>query len=234
MQRANYIVANSNITKENCVKYFGIDPNKITAVHLAVEHSDFQLTEQQFVRRGKNVLFIARLTIQKGPEYFIRAAKIAADFDPELRFIIAGNGDSFTKMMHYAADLGIADKVFFTGFLNEDEAREVFRMADLFVMTSVAEPFGLTVLEAIRSGVPCIIPKNAGIAEILSHVIKIDFWDVDELANSIVSVMKYPVLHQELRDNSYRETADITWERTAQRTLDVYNMLVPKGELVHA
>jgi glycosyltransferase involved in cell wall biosynthesis len=234
MQRANLIIANSNFTKQNCVNHFGIDPQKIIPVHLAVEQEDYKMDESRFQRRTKNVLFIARLTVQKGPEYFVRAAKIAADFDPELRFIMAGDGDSFGRMMHLAADLGIADKIFFTGFLNEKQAQEIFRMADLFVMTSVAEPFGLTVLEAIRSGVPCIIPNNCGTAEILNHVIKIDFWDVNELANNIVSVMRYPVLHQELRDNSYRESENITWENTARRTMEVYNRLVPKGELAYA
>lgn len=234
MRRADLIVANSNFTKDNCVNHFGIDPNKIIPVHLAVEHEDYKMDESRFQRRTKNVLFIARLTVQKGPEYFVRAAKLALEFDPDLRFIMAGDGDSFTRMIHMAADLGISDKIFFTGFLNEKQAQEVFRIADLFVMTSVAEPFGLTVLEAIRSGVPCIVPKTCGTAEILSHVIKIDFWDVNELANNIVSIMKYPVLHQELRDNSYRESASITWENTAQRTLEVYNRLVPKGELVYA
>lgn len=234
MWAADLIIANSNITKENCSRFYDIDPNKIIPIHLAIENEEYNLQDKSDFKKGKTVLFIARLTIQKGPEYFIKAAKIASDFDPELRFIMAGDGDCFTRMMHLAADLGIADKIFFTGFLNEAQAREVFKMADLFVMTSIAEPFGLTVLEAIRSGVPCVIPNNSGIAEILSHVIKIDFWDVNELANSIVSILKYPVLHQELRDNSYRETEHITWEKTAQRTIDVYRRLVREKELAYA
>jgi glycosyltransferase involved in cell wall biosynthesis len=236
MEKADMIIANSFVTKDNCVKDYGINPDKIVPIHLAIENCQFvpklEILPEQ--KKEKYVLFIARLTMQKGPEYFLQAAKLAAEFDPALRFIMAGGGDSFERMIHLAADMGLADKVFFTGFLDEQKARDAFNMADLFVMTSIAEPFGLTVLEAIRSGIPCIIPKNSGIAEILTHVIKVDFWDVREFANNIVAVLRHPVLHHELKLNSFRESENITWEKTAKKTYEVYRSLVKEREKVCA
>ncbi|MBU0581206.1 MAG: glycosyltransferase family 4 protein [Candidatus Margulisbacteria bacterium] len=234
MYLADIIIANSIITKRNCVMHYGVPDEKVIPIHLGINKEDYKRKEPEWPNQSKVVLFLARMTLQKGPEYFLHAAKLALQFDPEIKFIMAGEGDFLTKMLHLAADLGIANKVFFTGHLNEKEAKEVYQMTDLFVMTSIAEPFGLTPLEAVRSGVPCIVPRTAGVSEIMSHVIKVDFWDVNELANSIVAVLKHPHLHQELINNSYQESEFFTWENTAKNTMEIYAQVLRNKEKVYA
>lgn len=233
LEQADQIIANSFITRENCINHFNISPEKIVPVHLAIDQENYDKKNQP-LQREKYVLFLARMTIQKGPEYFLKAAQLALKFDPNIRFIMAGSGHDLPRMIHLAADLGISHKVAFTGALNSKKAREAYRIADLFVMTSVAEPFGLTILEAVRSGIPCIAPKTAGISEIMTHIIKVDFWDIYDLANNIVSVLKYPVLHEELKNNSYQESNSITWKKTAQKTMDAYKKIARKEVSAYA
>ena len=239
LDEADMVVANSHFTKDGCIKYFQTNPRKIIPIHLAMdkdevssEYSDFDVPKSG---NEKFVLFLGRLTMQKGPEYFLRAAAKAAKFCPDLRFIVAGSGEKFSALVELASHLKISAKVFFTGFLQGDDICRVLGKADLFVMSSVTEPFGLVALEAIKANVPCIVSKTSGVSEILSHVLKTDFWDTQEMANQIVNVMRYPSLSQTMRENAMREAEAYTWSWTAKRTAQVYaQMLGAKKEYSYA
>jgi len=240
LDEADIVVANSHFTKDGCIRHFHTNPRKIIPIHLAIdkdevsadEHSDFDVPKSG---NEKYVLFLGRLTMQKGPEYFLRAAAKAIKFCPELRFIVAGSGEKFSALVEMASHLKISDKVFFTGFLQGDDIRRVLQKADLFIMSSVTEPFGLVALEAIKANVPCIVSKTSGVSEILSHVFKADFWDTQEMANQIVNIMRYPSLAQTMRENAAREAESYTWNWTAQRTAQVYvQMLGAKKECSYA
>jgi glycosyltransferase involved in cell wall biosynthesis len=171
----------------------------------------------------KVVLFLGRITRQKGPEYFVDAAAAVSKQFETVRFIIAGWGDLAPRMIEKVAALGLGNKVFFAGFLAGEQVGRAYRMADVYVMPSVSEPFGLTALEAMQQGVPVIISKTSGVAEVIHRgALKVDFWDVNELANKIVAVLEHHVLADELRRNGHREIRGLTWDAAAQQCLDVY------------
>jgi len=229
LDEADLVIANSHFTKDECIKYFQTNPRKIIPIHLAIDKEEVSAQDrdtQEFdidkTGKEKFVLFLGRLTMQKGPEYFLRAAAKAVKFAPELRFIVAGNGEKFSTLVELASHLKISDKVFFTGFLQGDDIRRVLQKADLFVMSSVTEPFGLVALEAIKADVPCIVSKTSGVSEILHHVFKVDFWDTEEIANQMVNVLRYPSLSRTMRENAAREAEAYTWSWTAQRTAQAY------------
>jgi glycosyltransferase involved in cell wall biosynthesis len=235
LRAADVVIANSHFTKENCLKFYHCDPRKVIPIHLAMDKAEVSAGKNEFdpVKSGseKFVLFLGRLTMQKGPEYFLRAAAKAARFCPEMRFIVAGSGEKFSALIELAAQLKISAKVFFTGFLEGGDIRRVLQKADLFVMSSVAEPFGLVAMEAVKANVPCIVSKTSGVSEILHHVFKADFWDTDEIANQMVNVLKHSVLADTLRENAAREVEDYTWSWTARRTAQVYEQLRQKQEI---
>lgn len=231
---ADFVIANSYVTQKNVHEQYGVPHQKMQAIHLAIDHEDVKIEEPvEKPIAEKIVSFVGRMTLQKGPEYFIDTAKLVLEHYPNVRFVMAGDGDQMHRMIDRAAHLNIANRLLFTGFLPAKETNKLFKMSDLYVMTSVAEPFGLTVLEALRQGTPCIVPKNAGVAEILHHVLKCDFWDIHALANHIVMTLKYGALRQDLIQHAFNEVKQITWEKTAQQTLTVYEKIL-KGEMAYA
>lgn len=171
----------------------------------------------------KIVLFVGRITLQKGPDWFIRAADKVLQYNRQVLFIIAGAGDMQSQIIQQAADLGISDKVLFAGFLRGAELTNVYQAADLFVMPSVSEPFGLTSLESLSNGTPILISKQSGVAEILPHALKVDFWDVDEMANQILAVLNYKALRQSLQENGKKTVEDFKWKNSAERCIRVYD-----------
>jgi len=234
MHAADAIVAVSNLTKNTIVKHYGVDPDKVHVVHNAIEFEDYALEELHRIHRlrenKKIVLFLGRITLQKGPEYFVHAAKKVLEHYPDVVFVFAGSGDMEKRMIRMVSDLGIADKFIFTGFLRGRDTYKAYRMADLFVMPSVSEPFGLVPLESMKTGTPALISHQSGVAEVLTHCLKSDFWDTDELANKIVSVLRYPALHRCLQNNGVREVDEkkFNWDSPAQRCVDIYNKLQGK------
>jgi len=224
---ADKIIAVSNYTKQKLIDKYGINPDKIAVVHNAVEQtsdiSDFKINTGE-----KIVLFLGRITLQKGPDYFIDAANMVLHFYPDVKFIISGSGDMYPGLVRRVADLGIGHKVLFTGFLSGDDVDRAYRMADLYVMPSVSEPFGITPLEAIKNGTPVIISKQSGVSEILKNALKVDFWDIDELANKILAVLNYSPLSKTLLEHAKAEVKNITWEKSAERCIDVYNEVYNK------
>ncbi len=220
MQYADKICAVSNFTKQKIIKYYGMPEDKIVVVHNAVEFS----SEKQFVikQNEKIVLFLGRLTLQKGPDYFVEAAKKVLEIDPDVKFIIAGTGDMEATLIDRVAGLGLGNKILFAGFVTGKDVDKIYSMADLYVMPSVSEPFGITPLEALRNNVPVIISKQSGVSEVLTNALKVDFWDINELANKIVAVLNYRALHHELKKHSSLEVQKFNWNIPAQKCIDVY------------
>lgn len=230
MNYADGIIAVSNFTKQKIVEHYGIPAWKIEVVHNGIDECDYvnipdKLSELKKAGQ-KIVLFVGRITIQKGPEYFIRAAKRVLEVNPNVLFLIAGSGDMERQMILEAASLGISDHVIFAGFLRGDELSAMYRTADLFVMPSVSEPFGITPLEAIISGAPVLISKQSGVAEVLTHALKTDFWDTEDMANKILGVVSHKSLWQTLWGNSREEVKKVTWDAASKKCIDYYERVL--------
>jgi len=224
LKAADIVIANSNLTKENVIKHYNIDPGKIEVVHWGIdpENPHYRLGQKNPFSDEKIVLFLGRITIQKGPDYFIEAASKVLKFVPKTKFVVAGSGDMFERMIARADQLGILNNFLFTGFLRGADVHKAFQMADLYVMPSVSEPFGLVALESLKNGTPILISKQSGVSEVVSHALKADFWDVDEMANKITNVLLYPELLSELKDNSIREVGKFNLDVPAEKTRAIY------------
>jgi glycosyltransferase involved in cell wall biosynthesis len=172
--------------------------------------------------RDRIVLYFGRITMQKGPEYFVHAAKRVLEKFEDVKFVVAGSGDQAQSMISLAAKLGIGHKVLFTGFLRGKDIPRVFSMADLYVMPSVSEPFGIAPLEALGHRVPVLISRQSGVSEVLQHALKVDFWDVEDMANKIVAVLRHPPLQRTLTERGFDEVRGLSWEGAATRCIEVY------------
>lgn len=222
MHAAVRVITVSMLTRNVCVNRYGVPPEKIDVIYNGVDIEPTAYGIRRIERNEKIVLYFGRITMQKGPEYFVRAAKRVLDVMPDVRFIVAGNGDQATRMIEMAAQMGIGPRMTFTGFLRGRDIPRVFAMADVYVMPSVSEPFGIAPLEAMGHRVPVIISRNSGVSEILTHALKVDFWDVDDMASKIVAVLRYPPLRNSLRDHGLFEVRGITWDGAARRCLSSY------------
>lgn len=230
LPQADVIIANSQYTKNRAIKAYNLCPDKMSVVHNAYSELAFGMFPSQAklgLKDKKVVLFVARLSMHKGADYFLRAAQIAARYDPKLVFVIAGDGEMQGQLVDLAAQLDIADKVFFTGFLRGEKLKNLYRRANVYVLPSVSEPFGITVLEAISQKTPVIVSKTAGVAEVMPHLRQVDFWDVNQLASAILEVLRYPALSQTLITNSYRQLKQLTWKNAATKVIDIYRELLP-------
>ena len=219
MEKADRIIAVSHFTKSVIVDKYGINPDKISVVYNAV----YPIGEGE---KQEIVLFLGRLTIQKGAEFFLRAAKKVLEYEPDSRFVVAGTGDMLPRLINQAVDMGISSKVIFTGLLTEEEVRHIYRISNVYVMPSVSEPFGITALEAVSAGTPTIASKTAGFSEAFQNCLRVDFWDTDEMANKIISLLRYDPLHKTLATEGKRELDLFTWDRVAEKTIDVYNRVM--------
>ena len=219
MQKADHIIAVSHFTKRVIIEKYGINPDKITVVHNAV----YPIKEGH---KREIVLFLGRLTIQKGAEFFLQAAQKVKDFEPDTKFVIAGTGDMMPRLISKAIDLGISDKTIFTGRLSDEEVKHIYGISSVYVMPSVSEPFGITALEAISAGTPTIASKTAGFSEAFKNCLRVDFWDTDEMANKIISVLRYDPLRNTLKSEGKREINLFTWDRVAGKTIDVYRRVM--------
>lgn len=229
MERADKVITVSYYTRNIIISRYGIAPEKVEVVYNGVEgNGGWPLASTGIKQDEKIVLFLGRITMQKGPEYFLLAAKKVLEVMNGVKFVMAGSGDLMHKAVSMAAELGIGHKVLFTGFLHGEQVRQIYRMADVYVMPSVSEPFGIAPLEALENDVPVIISKQSGVAEILRHALKVDFWDVNEIANKIVAILRYPALRTTLRDYGNFEVKKLRWQDSARRCIRVYQqMLVP-------
>lgn len=222
MEAADRVITVSNLTRNTVINKYGISPDKVFTVHNAV---DFSNRSEVTVHRGvpeKVVTFLGRITFQKGPEYFIEAADKVLKRYPDVRFVMAGSGDLFNRSIRRVAKLGIADKFHFTGFLRGADVSRMFALSDVYVMPSVSEPFGISPLEAMKIGVPTIISKQSGVAEVLKHSIKVDFWDIDALADAIYALLKYPALGKMASECGSKEVDTLKWDNAALKVKEIY------------
>jgi glycosyltransferase involved in cell wall biosynthesis len=227
MHGADKVVCVSHLTRNLVLSRYGVAPEKVEVVYNAVDYP--QLVDgdlRPIARDEKIVLFLGRLTLQKGPEYFLQAAKKVLEKNTKVRFVIAGSGDLLARAVELTAQLGLGRYVTFTGFLRGDDVAKVFRMADLYVMPSVSEPFGIAPLEALSHNVPVIISKQSGVSEVLTHVLKVDFWDVNEMANKILAVLRHPPLQRVLRQQGQIELRKLSWRDSAEKCRKIYEEVV--------
>jgi len=226
MSFADHVIAVSHYTKSVIVSRYGIHPDKITVVHNAVSRFDAGTVYHVKKKKGKKVvLFLGRVTFQKGPDYFVETAARVLKEIPNVKFVMAGAGDMMPRMIKRVAALGIGKNFHFTGFLKGPEIEQIFTVSDLYVMPSVSEPFGISPLEAMLYDVPVIISKQSGVSEILHHALKVDFWDVKEMANKIIAILRYPILSGEIVERSREELKNIRWESAAEKIGTVYQTL---------
>lgn len=227
MQGADRVVAVSRLTKAIVHAKYGVEDSKIDVVYNGVAQHDAQPQRGAAIERDERiVLFLGRITMQKGPEYFIEAAKRVLEKEEKVKFVVAGSGDMAVRMIEHAASIGIGHKVLFTGFLRGRDVDRVYQMADCYVMPSVSEPFGIAPLEAMRNDVPVIVSKQSGVSEVLTHALKVDFWDTDEMANKIVAVLRYPPLGQTLREHGRFELRGLNWDGAAEKCVKVYGRAI--------
>lgn len=229
MDAASRIITVSNLTRDIVINKYNIDPSKVETVHNAVEPVD--ISEDIHIRKGfdeKVVTFLGRITLQKGPEYFIEAAYKVLQVMKNVRFVMAGSGDMMERMMRRAASLKITDRFHFTGFLRGKDVFTMLTMSDVYIMPSVSEPFGISPLEAMQSNVPVIISKQSGVAEILTHAVKVDFWDIDAMADAIYGILTYPALSQMFIKNGKEEVIMLKWDNSARHVRSIYNEVISK------
>ncbi len=228
MIHADHIITVSNLTRDTVIDKYGIDPAKVTTVHNAVIPLSRDLLDIEVTKpKEKIVTFLGRITMQKGPEYFVEAAaKVLKNNRSKVRFVMAGSGDMMDKMIELAAARGISDRFHFPGFQKGRQVYEMLKASDVYIMPSVSEPFGISPLEAMQMGVPSIISKQSGCAEILEHVIKTDYWDIDAMADAINAIISYPALYSQLREEGLAEVARITWDKAGQKVIDIYNKVL--------
>jgi glycosyltransferase involved in cell wall biosynthesis len=227
MTEADLVITVSNLTRQIVIEKYGIPAEKVITVHNAVEPVD--RPEMDGVTKHvkeKVVTFLGRVTYQKGPDYFVEAAHKILKRDSNVRFVMAGSGDLLNRMIRRVAQLKIATKFHFTGFLAGPEVDTMFAMSDVYVMPSVSEPFGISPLEAMRSNVPVVISKQSGVAEVLQHALKVDFWDIDALADAIYGILHYEGLSKMFIRYGKTEVDNLIWENAALNILEVYNKAV--------
>jgi len=224
LNAADKVIAVSHLTKKMIIKHYNVAPEKIEVVHNAVKRQDVQhkyhLPER--LKHEKRVLFLGRVTFQKGPDYFIEAANLVLEREKNVRFFMAGSGDMLPSIIRRASQLKIGNRFHFCGFLNGPQVDQMFALSDLYVMPSVSEPFGITPLEAMLYDVPVLLSKQSGVSEVLNHALKADFWDTRDMANKICAVLRYPCLVKELVKNCREELKLIRWENAAEQINNVY------------
>lgn len=231
MDAASKIITVSNLTRDIVINKYQINPDKVETVYNAVE--PVRIYDGITIEKGfdeKVVTFLGRITMQKGPEYFIEAAYKVLKAMPNVRFVMAGSGDMMERMMRRAASLKITDRFYFTGFLKGKDVYTLLNMSDVYIMPSVSEPFGISPLEAMQSNVPVIISKQSGVSEILTHAVKTDFWDIDAMADAIYGILNYPALSNVFSKNGKEEVVRLKWDNSARHVRDIYYRLIGQNK----
>ncbi|MBR0054112.1 MAG: glycosyltransferase family 4 protein [Bacteroidales bacterium] len=226
MMAADAVCAVSNLTRSIVIDKYGIPAEKVYTLHNAVE-PNLRHGDSARPLEDKIVTFLGRVTFQKGPEYFVETAKRVLEKDEHVRFVLAGDGDMMPRVIDRVVELGISDRFHFTGFLRGKDIDKMFGMSDVYVMPSISEPFGISPLEAMQSGVPVIISKQSGVSEVLQYAIKVDFWDIDAMADAIYGILHYPVLAEMFSQKGLEEANNLKWEDVAARLKNIYQTLLP-------
>lgn len=229
MDHADHILCVSDLTRNTVIRKYHQHPSKVTTTHNAVDPLSPEIESIKPIKCGdKVVTFLGRITMQKGPEYFVEAAAKVLAKTKNVRFVMAGSGDMMEAMIRLASKRGISDKFHFTGFLRGNQVYEMLKSSDVYIMPSVSEPFGISPLEAMQVGVPTIISKQSGCAEILNCAIKTDYWDIDAMADAIYSIITYPTLYDFLKLEGKKEVDEIKWEYAGQKVRSIYNRVCNK------
>lgn len=226
MDAADHIMTVSELTRRTVIEKYNQDPAKVTTVHNAVEPLSDAETFTKTPRKDKVVTFLGRITMQKGPEYFVEAAHLVLQKTKGVRFVMAGSGDMMNAMIDLVAKRGISDRFHFTGFLKGRQVHEMLAESDVYIMPSVSEPFGISPLEAMQVGTPSIISKQSGCAEILTHAIKTDYWDIDAMADAIYSIVKNPSMYKSLRELGREEVNNIKWYDAGLKVRAIYDSVI--------
>jgi len=226
MEAADKVIAVSNLTRNIIIEKYGIDPAKVVTIHNAVEPLHNEFLAKQKESGDKVVTFLGRVTMQKGPEYFVEAAHLVLKKMNNVRFVMAGSGDMLNKMITRIASFRMGRRFHFTGFLKGDDVYHMFALSDVYVMPSVSEPFGISPLEAMQSNVPVIISRQSGVSEILHHAIKVDFWDIHAMADAIYGILNYQGLPSMFKIHAREEVDNLKWENAAAKVKDVYLSLI--------
>ncbi len=228
MEEADRVITVSDLTRNIVINKYGIDPAKVVTVHNAVDFGGRDDMEVSRSVKEKVVTFLGRITFQKGPEYFIEAAAKVLKSCDNVRFVMAGSGDMLARCVRHVAKLGIADRFHFTGFLRGADVQRMFALSDVYVMPSVSEPFGISPLEAMRTNVPSIISKQSGVAEVLKYAIKVDFWDINAMADAIYALINYPAMAAMAARCGMDEVNALKWTAAAARIKKVYESVTGK------
>jgi glycogen synthase len=221
------VVCVSHYTAGVLQKHYAVDETKLRVVHNAVTRAE----QVERLRSGRRiadpiVLFLGRVTFQKGPDYFLEAARRVVEIESRVKFVMVGAGDMLPSMVERAARLGLARHIHFTGFLRAQDVERIYSMADIYVMPSVSEPFGISPLEALALDVPVIVSRQSGVSEVLRNALKVDFWDTTEIANKILALLRFPALREYLLASGRDELRAMSWEDRARKLRDVYGELV--------
>ena len=234
MDHADHIICVSDLTRKTVIEKYHQDPAKVTTVHNAVEPLSPEILALTPLKgtKDKVVTFLGRITMQKGPEYFVEAAARVLERAHHIRFVMAGSGDMMEKMIYLAAEKGISDRFHFTGFLKGRQVYDMLKRSDVYVMPSVSEPFGISPLEAMQCSIPTIISKQSGCAEILSKAVKIDYWDVEGMADAIYSICTHDAMSEFLSKEGKAEVDNIKWEYAGQKVRDIYDNLLKQYNLI--
>ena len=222
MAAADRVIAVSNLTRNIVIEKYNIPAERVVTVHNAVRFAEM---ENEVPERGvddKIITFLGRITFQKGPDYFVEAAAKVLKRVPNVRFVMAGSGDMMNHVIRRVARLGIADRFHFTGFLKGDDVHKMFQLSDVYIMPSVSEPFGISPLEAMRANVPSIISKQSGVAEVLDYAVKVDYWDVDAMADAIYGFVMYPALSKMFAEKGLEEVTGLKWNNAAAKIKTIY------------
>ena len=230
MHAADRVIAVSNLTRNIVINRYGVPAEKVVTVHNAVRFAGGPCKMPERGVKDKIVTFLGRITYQKGPDYFVEAAAKVLKRVPDVRFVMAGSGDMMNHVIRRVARLGIADRFHFTGFLRGEDVHKMFQLSDVYVMPSVSEPFGISPLEAMRSNVPVIISKQSGVAEVLDFAVKVDYWDVDALADAIYGLIKYPALSGMFASKGLEEVTNLKWNDAAAKIKSVYEAVIEENK----
>ena len=230
MHAADRVIAVSNLTRNIVINRYGVPADRVVTVHNAVRFAEKSTEVPERGVQDKIITFLGRITFQKGPDYFVEAAAKVLKRVPNVRFVMAGSGDMMNHVIRRVARLGIADRFHFTGFLRGEDVHKMFQLSDVYVMPSVSEPFGISPLEAMRSNVPVIISKQSGVAEVLDYAIKVDYWDVEALADAMYALIQYPALSHMFAQQGLKEVTNLKWNDAAAKIKAVYEAAILENE----
>ncbi|HNU54658.1 MAG TPA: glycosyltransferase [Candidatus Syntrophosphaera sp.] len=223
MMYADKVIAVSQYTAQMIMSRYRIDTAKIRIVHNAFTLSEESVTSKKRIFKGPTVLFLGRITLQKGPDYFLEVAARVLKVHPEARFIMAGSGDMGRKLLRDSASRKLQNRFLFTGFLNRAQVEDILRASDIYMMPSISEPFGISPLEAMAFGLTSIISKQSGVAEVVNHAFKIDYWDVELMANTVNHLIENPDKCSKMGMDGMREVNQIHWKEAAEKIRLVYS-----------